>query len=92
MRGFCWTGGALERNREAGGMEAIRVKARVGPNREWEWVEEPPELPEGEVEVILLYEQGRDGSGTPPSEWPVLDGGKYEGSLRREDIYDENGR
>jgi hypothetical protein len=35
-------------------MEAIRVKARVGPNREWEWVEEPLELPEGEVEVILL--------------------------------------
>lgn len=73
-------------------MQTIRLRARVGPDSEWEWIEKPPELPEGEVEVILLYEEERDGAGPSPLEWPVLDGGRYlGGALTREEIYEDNG-
>ena len=36
-------------------MEAIKAKARIGPNQEIIWLEPLPELAQGEVEVILLY-------------------------------------
>ena len=36
-------------------MEAVRLGARVGPDRHLTWLEPLPPLSEGEVEVILLY-------------------------------------
>ena len=70
-------------------MEAIKAKARIGPNQEIIWLEPLPELVPGEVEVILLYtrnEYPKPNVGL----WPVLEGGRYlGGSLRREDIYDD---
>ncbi len=38
-------------------MEAIKAKARIGPNRQLTWLEPMPPLLEGQVEVILLYPQ-----------------------------------
>ena len=56
----------------------------------------PPELPEGEVELILLYvREPTTETVLPlsPLSWPVLDGGEYlGGTLRREEIYDDDGR
>ncbi len=76
-------------------MEAIKLKAHVGEDARLEWLEPLPPLPQGEVEVIFLYENPLPTAEERPSpaEWPVLKGGKYlGGSLRREDIYDDNGR
>ena len=76
-------------------MEAIKLKAHVGENARLVWLEPLPKLPEGEVEVIFLYEHLRPVTKArlSPSEWPVLDGGKYlGGALRREEIYDDDGR
>ena len=38
-------------------LEAIKIKGRIQPNRQLELPTLPPELPEGEVKVILLYER-----------------------------------
>ena len=76
-------------------LEALRLKGIVKPGRELELPELPPDLPEGEVEVILLYDR-RAKEGIHPSsplEWPALDGGRYlGGTLRREELYDNDGR
>jgi hypothetical protein len=77
-------------------LEAIKLKGRIQPDRQLELPKLPPGLPEGEVELILLYERKptREG-GAPlsPLTWPALDGGRYlGGTLRREEIYDDNGR
>lgn len=75
-------------------MEAVKLKARVKANAELEWLD-TPNLPEGEVEVILLYKQREEhlNEAISPLQWPVLDGGEYRGgSLRREDMYGDNGR
>ena len=70
-------------------MEAIKVKARIGPDQEITWLEPLPELAQGEVEVILLYTKSEYPK-TAVTSWPILDGGRYlGGSLRREDIYDD---
>lgn len=71
-------------------VEAIKVKARVGPNRQLIWLEPMPLLSEGKVEVILLY-TGKTASADKPSlKWPILNGGRYlGGTLRREEIYDD---
>ncbi|NJN68475.1 MAG: hypothetical protein HC884_18070 [Chloroflexaceae bacterium] len=37
-------------------MEAIKLKARIGAGAVLEWLDPPPDLPTGEVEVIVLYE------------------------------------
>ena len=72
-------------------MEAVKRRARVRGDR-LEWTDEAPALPDGEVEVILLYAPSAPRS-KPVAEWPVLDGGGYlGGSLRREDLYGDDGR
>ena len=77
-------------------LEALKLKGIVKPGRQLELPKLPPELPEGEVEVILLY-QRRQGEGeivpSSPMAWPSLDGGRYlGGKLRREELYDDDGR
>ncbi len=77
-------------------MQAIRLKGRVGPDRKLEITAESAELPEGNVEIILLYRQDQlnERQEFPsPLTWPALDGGRYLGkSLRREDLYGNDGR
>ena len=75
---------------------AIKLKGKIQPDRRLEIPSLPPDLPEGEVELILLYER-KQASETDallsPLSWPVLDGGQYlGGTLRREELYDNDGR
>jgi hypothetical protein len=77
-------------------LEAIKLKGRIQPNRQLELPRLPPGLPEGEVELILLYKRTpsrEDKTQRSPLTWPTLEGGRYlGGTLRREEIYDDNGR
>lgn len=77
-------------------LQAVKLKGHIGPDGRLEILDKPAELPEGEVEVIVLYSPVRSGEeATRPSPltWPVLHGGQYlGGKLRREEIYDDNGR
>jgi hypothetical protein len=77
-------------------MEAIKLKGRIGPDRKLELPELPPELPAGEVELILLYERTpalEDDRSLSPLSWPALEGGKFlGGTLRRKEMYDDDGR
>ena len=82
-------------------LQAVKLKGRIGPDGRLEILDGPAGLPEGEVEVILLYPAVRPeekGDKLPPEEWPVLklpvhDLGEFLGkSLRREEIYNDNGR
>ena len=73
-------------------MEAIKLKARMR-DAHLEWIDTPPTLPDGEVEVILLYQRQEKHPAIPATEWPSLKGGGFlGGSLRREEIYGEDGR
>ena len=75
-------------------METVKLKARVCEKSRLEWVDPQPDLPEGEVEVILVYSKvSRQTGKVSEAEWPSLHGGRYRGgSLRREDLYDDDGR
>ncbi len=77
-------------------LNAIKLKARIDADRRIELREPPPDLPEGKVEMILLYQQEASqdkGKAMSPLDWPVLDGGRYlGGTLRREETYDDDGR
>jgi hypothetical protein len=76
-------------------LEAIKLKGRIRSDRQLELPELPPGVPEGEVELILLYERKpmQQTKALSPLSWPTLDGGTYlGGSLHREDIYDDDGR
>jgi hypothetical protein len=75
-------------------IQAIRLKGHIGTDKKIEIKENITELPEGDVELILLYRQNRSlKKRLSPLTLPSLDGGKYlGGSLRREDIYDDDGR
>ncbi len=77
-------------------LQAIKLKGHIGPDQKLEITENQVELPEGDVEVIVLYSQDQSDrrAGRPsPLVWPKLDGGRYLGnSLRREEIYNDDGR
>lgn len=76
-------------------MEAIKLKAKISSEKEIEWLDPLPKLPEGNVEVIIMYESKGETMGRElsPNDWPTLKGGKYRGeTLRREEIYGDNGR
>lgn len=40
-------------------MKAVKLKARIGADAILEWLDPLPDLPAGEVEIILLYEQNQ---------------------------------
>jgi hypothetical protein len=77
-------------------LKAIKLKGRIGPNQKLEIIEKPVDLPEGSVEVILIYSQDVSSNKKErpsPSTWPILKGGRYlGGNLSREEIYDDDGR
>jgi hypothetical protein len=77
-------------------LETVRLRGIVRPGRRLELPQLPAELPEGEIEVILLYERKANEERViplSPLAWPTLDGGRYlGGSLRREEFYDDDGR
>jgi hypothetical protein len=76
-------------------LKAVRLKGRIRSDRQLELIDTPPDLPEGEVELILLYERKplKSVPALSPLLWPVLDGGTYTGgNLSREKIYDDDGR
>ena len=77
-------------------LQAIKLKGRIGPDRKLEITESSIDLPEGDVEVILLYLKKRSDEkfeSLSPLAWPTLNGGRYlGGTLRRVEIYGDDGR
>lgn len=77
-------------------LEAIKLKGKIDSNAQVIILEAPDNLPVGEVELILLYEQvvpSQEPVMLSPLDWPSLDGGQYLGGmLMREEIYDDDGR
>lgn len=77
-------------------LRAIKLKGHIGSDRKLEITESLVGLPEGDVEIILLYPQnGPDRKSERPSPltWPTLDGGRYlGGTSRREEIYSNDAR
>ncbi len=77
-------------------LEAVKLKGVIKSDRQLTLPKLPTELPEGEVEIILLYERkpvNRQIATLTPLNWPVLEGGQYlGGALRREELYNDGGR
>ena len=75
-------------------LQAIKLKGYIGPDQKIEIKEHTSNLPEGDVEVILIYSQNQNvRKHLSPLTLPSLNGGRYiGGSLRREEIYDDDGR
>lgn len=76
-------------------MEAVKVKARIGSDAKLELLEPIPQLPRGDVELILIFTRNiaRPIKPLSPAQWPVLHGGRYlGGTLRRSEIYSDDGR
>lgn len=73
---------------------AIKLKARIGAGAVLEWLELLPDLPPGEVEIIVLYEHKQDL--TEPDtladddpEWAALTPEEQAGHARRNLTPDE---
>jgi len=82
-------------------LQAVKLKGRIGPDGRLEILDWPAGLPEGEVEVIVLYspvQPGEQAARPSPLAWPALnlpahDLGRFLGeSLRRKELYNDDGR
>jgi len=77
-------------------LQAIKLKGHIGSDRKLKIIEKPVELPEGDVEIIVLYPQPQSDKKPErlsPLTWPTLNGRRYlGGALRREEIYGDDGR
>jgi len=75
-------------------LQAIKLKGYIGPDQKIEIIEHTSSLPEGDIEVILIYNKNQNvRKNLSPLTLSSLDGGRYlGGSLRREEIYDDDGR
>ncbi len=74
-------------------MRAITLKGRVKPGSRLEWRQPVSELPEGNVQVTLTYEEPAPRKRKSPRDWPVLKSQvPFDHSLRREDLYGDDGR
>lgn len=75
-------------------LKAIKLKGRVDPDQKLVILKDAIELPEGDVEIILIYDQSiNDPKRHSIMALPTLDGKRYlGGSLRREEIYGDDGR
>jgi len=77
-------------------LQAIKLKGHIGSDRKLKIIEKPVNWPEGDVEIIVLYYQLKSEKRLKrlsPLSWPTLDGGRYlGGTLRREEIYNDDGR
>lgn len=71
----------------------IKIKGYIGSDQKIAIKEPSSNLPEGDVEVILVYNKNQNIEKLSPLTLPSLNGGRYlGGSLRREDFYDDYGR
>ena len=72
------------------------LRGRIHPDRQLECPSLSPESPEGDVELMVLYEREQMSEEITPLSplfWPVLDSGRYLGeTLRRDELYDVDGR
>ena len=75
-------------------LEAIRVKGQVESDRQIVVTDPDVKLPRGTVELIILYERPtRTEAVRSALNLPAFDLGRFLGeSLRREEIYDDDGR
>lgn len=73
-------------------MRAITTTAEVGPDRVLT-VQLPPEVPPGRHEVVVVL-NGTAAVSDTPGPWPRHDGVAWPAdlSLRREDLYGDDGR
>jgi len=75
-------------------MKTIEINAVVGPDRKLV-VQLPSTIPPGEHHVVVVIDEGISGEVKPTTwDFPVIDVGPWpEGlSLRREDMYGDDGR
>ena len=74
----------------------MKLRGRIHPGKQLECPRQPPESPEGDVELIVLYERehwSEEITPLSPPSWPLLDGGRYlGGTLRRDELYNVDGR
>jgi len=77
-------------------MKIVKLKGHISYDRKLEIKNEVIDLPESDVEITLVYLKQQPAKvlkSLSPLDWPSLDGGTYlGGSMRREDIYDDDGR
>jgi hypothetical protein len=83
-------------NRQETAMKIVKLKGHINYDRKLEIKDKVIDLPEGDVDITLVYLNQQPTNvlkPLSPLDWPSLDGGIYLGSsMRREEIYDDDGR